>query len=351
MEKKYDLSIIIPVYNGTKYLRNLTKNIYVINSDIASAIEIVLINDGSNDDSDKVCKEIVEKYNNLIGIQYIAKENGGIASARQCGIECANGKFITFMDQDDKLVKSYSSFLDLVNKDDIDVMITQPSSSEKTIVSETETVKMIEEKDNLLLHMIGLRDFSNPFEPDVPYTIWNCIFKAEIIRRHNITFHRYISYEDDAIFLMENICKSKKIGYINQSYYFWNVHDDSESHKRKCIPEFYEGFKELREWVLNFAPELNLKYNKRFNCVLKNRIVMQTIYNATEVSFKKYMEYRRLVKELLRNESVNKSDYIGTRFENLLLFLSKYRMYLAVYLLNRFVFKYRFQMFPIIIYK
>ena len=74
---------------------------------------------------------------------------------------------------------------------------------------------------------------------------------------------------------------------------------------------------------------------------------MQTIYNATGCELKEYRNFRAQLKNLIKNENIKSEDFIGTKFENLLLLLTKYRLFLFVYILNRKVLKYRYNAFPI----
>ena len=91
------ISIIIPVYNVEDYLHyaieSLEKQTY-------KNFEIILVNDGSTDDSGKLCDEYSEKYSN---VRVFHKENGGLSDARNFGVQQAKGEFITFLDPDDYL--------------------------------------------------------------------------------------------------------------------------------------------------------------------------------------------------------------------------------------------------------
>ena len=93
------ISIIIPVYNGAQYLPNLIEGILNQNN---KNIELILVDDGSTDNSYEIC----EYYrNNDQRVQTIRKENGGICSARNIGLENATGEWISFVDQDDIVEK------------------------------------------------------------------------------------------------------------------------------------------------------------------------------------------------------------------------------------------------------
>lgn len=91
-----DVSVIVPVYNTEKYLNDCIDSI--VTQTIIERIEIILVNDGSTDDSPKICDSFALKYKN---ITVIHQENAGVSAARNVGIEKASGKYIGFVDSDD----------------------------------------------------------------------------------------------------------------------------------------------------------------------------------------------------------------------------------------------------------
>jgi len=95
------ISIIVPIHNVEKYLEECIKSL--INQTYQN-IEIILVEDGSPDNCGKICDEYAQKD---ARIKVIHKENGGLSDARNCGIEVATGKYITFVDSDDYVSKYY----------------------------------------------------------------------------------------------------------------------------------------------------------------------------------------------------------------------------------------------------
>ena len=97
------ISFIVPVYNTGLYIKKCLDSI--INQTFKEKIEIILINDGSTDNSDELIKEYIEKSNSKDIIKYYTKENEGIAKTRNFGIDKANGEYIFFVDSDDYIDK------------------------------------------------------------------------------------------------------------------------------------------------------------------------------------------------------------------------------------------------------
>ena len=93
------VSVIIPVYNVEQYLEETILS--VVNQTIGfENIQMILVNDGSPDNSEEICLKYRDKYPD--NILYIKKENGGVSSARNLGMEYIQGKYVNFLDSDDK---------------------------------------------------------------------------------------------------------------------------------------------------------------------------------------------------------------------------------------------------------
>ena len=96
MKKEALLTVIIPVFNGEQFIRDTTGHIL---SSTYPELEVLLIDDGSTDDSGRICRSLQEQDGR---IKYIYTENGGIAAARNKGLEAASGQYVCFCDQGDE---------------------------------------------------------------------------------------------------------------------------------------------------------------------------------------------------------------------------------------------------------
>ena len=117
--KKYDVSVIVPVFNLELYISRCVDSI--INQTIFDKIELILINDGSKDNSLKIMEEYEEKYENIIIISQI---NSGVSAARNVGIKNAHGKYVLFVDGDDFINTDYIENLFIAtDKEEYDMVI------------------------------------------------------------------------------------------------------------------------------------------------------------------------------------------------------------------------------------
>lgn len=113
------ISIIIPVYNTEKYIEKCLESLL---HQTMKDIEVIVVNDGSTDNSENAIKEWMKRYQKDINIKYFRKSNGGLSDARNYGVTKATGKYISFVDSDDYLEKDlYKNLLKYINQD-IDII-------------------------------------------------------------------------------------------------------------------------------------------------------------------------------------------------------------------------------------
>ena len=123
MKYKYNFSVIVPIYNLELFLDEALSSIVNQSIGFKENIELILINDGSSDNSEKICRKYLELYpDNVI---YKRQENKGVSTARNVGLSLANGKYINFFDGDDiwdldTFEKVFAFFEE--NKNEIDVV-------------------------------------------------------------------------------------------------------------------------------------------------------------------------------------------------------------------------------------
>ena len=113
-----EISIIVPVYKVEKYLKKCVDSIL---AQTFTDFELILVDDGSPDDSGKICEEYAEKD---ARVRVLHKENGGLSSARNAGIEVAKGKYLGFIDSDDYIAEDmYELLYNTIIKEDADLSI------------------------------------------------------------------------------------------------------------------------------------------------------------------------------------------------------------------------------------
>lgn len=196
------VSVIVPVYNVSKYLEKCL--ISLVNQTLLD-IEIVVVNDGSKDDSDKIISKYEKEYPTKI--KSYKKENGGLSDARNYGIKHANGEYIGFVDGDDFVdIRMFKEMYDEAIKKSYDIVVCDlfyvydydciPHDS--AIKKETTDIKSV---------MLNIYP-----------TAWNKIYKREFLNSHDLLFKKNVWYED-VEFIYRVLPYVKSIGCVKKPFY------------------------------------------------------------------------------------------------------------------------------------
>ncbi len=199
------LSIVIPVYNSEMKILKCLKSI--IGNDSDCEYEVVIVNDGSTDNSLKVLENFSKKYEN---IKIFSQENAGVSSARNLGIEMAKGDWMMFVDSDDFLSKDWKKIIQKeIIKEDNDFYIFSKNYCSNT------------DRKDVLGQIIGLR------EEQHMSCVWSKIYKTEIIKKYKIRFQNGIINGEDLLFNLEYYLKCKKAKFCKGSIYNYYINSQS----------------------------------------------------------------------------------------------------------------------------
>lgn len=245
------LSVIIPVYNGEKYLEETVNS---IQKSEYNNLEIIIIDDGSTDSSFGIIQKIMETDRR---VHYYRQENQGIAAARNCGIEMAKGEYLCFCDQDDIVdARMYSILLnkEILGQAELGMCGTGRYCKGKVNVYEIVSDGEYIQNDILecVLYPILFQGYKYSYIKNSDYlygTIWKCIFRSDFIRNYHLRFKNFVNYEDDWIFLTEALSLAKKVITSNITGYYWRINSESKSHRRNYLEDMPTRLNKLDEYV------------------------------------------------------------------------------------------------------
>lgn len=218
---KIDISFIIPIYNLEKFLMQCIESI--LNVDFGNyTYEILLINDGSTDSSEKICVNYVNKYNN---IHYYFQKNSGVSCARNFGINKSLGKYIMFFDGDDFLKGSnIVELIKLCYDLDLDIIRADSNIYDEKTGAEINKVH----KRNCLNTVMLTREyiFEAIRRKDIEIVPWSGLFKRDYLLQYNILFPEGIGYTEDHLFFLKALlCKTGakifELSYVFYTYRSW----------------------------------------------------------------------------------------------------------------------------------
>ena len=221
------ISIILPVYKAEKCL---SKCIDSILAQTYENFELILVDDGSPDNSGKICDEYAEKDKR---IKVIHKENGGVSSARNVGLDNAKGENITFVDADDVAHKKYLEVLyDNLKKYDADISWCSYNN-----IYKDQCLKSKEHTFNYLAIDFSDSKFVEYFKSFFSYcnspstAVWGKLFTKKSIE--NIRFDEKIKIAEDKLFLLESLRFAKKMCFSNECVYDYIIDSASAFHSYK----------------------------------------------------------------------------------------------------------------------
>lgn len=213
-KEQVKISIIVPVYNTEKYLNKCIDSL--INQTM-NEIEIIIINDGSKDNSEQIIKEYKDKR-----IKYFKNNNQGIGKTRNFGIKKTTGEFLMFIDSDDYIRKDCCEKLYKNAKENKSSIVVSDfykdynGKIEEIKISNFKTSSLKDNKDLLLIINTGP---------------CNKIFKRELIVNNNIIFDEDHKYEDSP-FVIDSIIYADKISKCNSALSYYCIHKNSETTTR-----------------------------------------------------------------------------------------------------------------------
>lgn len=288
------LSIIIPVYNGGKTIFNCLRSITTNFTICKKLVEIIIVDDGSTDNT--ICKIKKVKYPNL---KIISKNNEGVSSARNIGIENSSGKFIWFIDSDDYLLKfDGQRLLDtLLNDKATDSFLFGFEKKSKENTKEF----VVNKKCEILNHRHFIKEFVRIFDENEFNVPWNRIIKRSIIVNNGIKFDTKIKIGEDAIFNCKLVKYLKQIHIINKPLYVYNLFYSNKVKKYDSDLRFnlLKVNKSLKKLVITQKIDKSFYENKY------ERMNYSLLANLAE-KYNNYYEFKKQLKnELLPYEKVN----------------------------------------------
>lgn len=206
------ISIIVPVYNVEPYLRKCLDSIL---SQTYTNWEALIVDDGSTDKSGSICDEYAKKDNRF---KVVHKENGGVSSSRNIGVEKSTGKYVTFVDGDDKLDDQFLEQLIIASERNGGIPAVSGSKrlydngiSESYVLYNNEILQVDLFLENKLMHTPA----------------WGYLFRSSVIKGHHMEFDNKLAKSEDMLFLSQYFQFESKIVTIDKQLYLYRYNPTS----------------------------------------------------------------------------------------------------------------------------
>lgn len=302
------LSIIVPIYNASRYLNRCIDSI--LNQGLnENDYEVILINDGSTDNSLSICNSYADTKPSIIKV--IDKPNEGVAATRNCGINYARGKYIYFIDADDYLIPNglnyiITNFLD----ESIDILsfwaLTLDKNTKRTFIEDNN----IEGK--ICTECTGREFLYN----NVQTFVFASLYKRSFLKEHSLSFER-MPIGEDFLFNLKVYLDNPKIRMVSSRLYRYDLHDESTIHRRdylfmrKAIDAYLTLFIYIKKNIdLYSHSDINL--SNGLKRILESQFVpFSSRTLSSDLSIK---EIRTIKKQLTGNRILPLSDSIKTNY-------------------------------------
>ena len=242
------LSIIIPLYNAENYI---VETIHSVLSEIPDNVEVIIVNDGSTDNSIELIKNKFSPQLNSGKLLLLQQPNSGVSVARNTGIENSKGDYITFVDADDLLFEDYyDAVLSLINKVSPDIIdIGYRRFSDQNNLKNNHDMFTYNNFGFLKTNEV----ISNIFAHSLFYS-WARVIKKTVLG--DLRFPAGVNYCEDMIFLYQLYQKSETIFHIDKALYAYR--DNPEGATRNMKPDYLEAMLALYQKLLkDNRPEIS----------------------------------------------------------------------------------------------
>lgn len=236
------ISVIIPIFNSERFLRRCIDSI--IAQDYKD-FEAILINDGSTNNSETICKEYAVKYDNIVVYH---KKNEGASLARKYGLDKANGKYVCFVDSDDWVAPDYISKLyTLIEKYNVNVSACS-----------IQKVKIGDNNDNNIreISQSSLLQFKDLMPRYFKYEFWGFPGKLYLKEVFNQVTFPSATLSEDYYVMTQLFNHERQLAYTEEPLYYYEYHENSLSHQKlsKRAFEEFENVKAVYEYTAsNFS--------------------------------------------------------------------------------------------------
>lgn len=277
------ISVIVPVYNVEQYLPRCIDSII---AQTFTDFELLLIDDGSNDNSGKICDMYAEKDKR---IRVFHKKNGGVASARQTGIDNADGLFSIHVDSDDWISPTmlYEMYKKIV-KDEADILISDfyVESIKGSFYKKQRTTS--KNSTEILIDILRNKLFGS---------LWNKLIRHSLYKKYNIRFIKGVNYCEDVLVLSQLLLNDLKISFLHQGFYHYdnrcinsitrNYTNQTYLMRKKYVSELEKILPKPNNVIIN-----NVAFQVKLEAFIHNKLPKNDFYYYYRTPLSTILKYK-----------------------------------------------------------
>ncbi|MGL4335950.1 MAG: glycosyltransferase family 2 protein [Turicibacter sp.] len=300
------ITIVVPVFNSEKYIE---ESINSILNQTYKNFEILIINDGSTDDTQKVLEKL---YTTNRKVKVVNTKNRGVSSARNLGINLASGEFLVFMDADDRLVKNALYLInEKLSKNISELFIFGFSVfNDNRRHNDTHLLEKLEKKPEVSNNCLLKRMLST--KNNLLGYVWRAAYSVEMLKKNLILFDEHLKISEDYLFLLKSIVNAKKIIVSSDKLYEYHLGESSMSNK--YIPTLLEDMMWVNKWIESNIVSNNSKLKPQYTNALTNTYI-RFVQNTLRDKHKSPLEKLQYIQ--VERNNYHFQEVIDVSFKNL----------------------------------
>lgn len=303
---RYKISVIVPIYNVEKWLRECLDSL--VNQTVPFH-EIILVNDGSTDNSLNVCKEYEKKYKN---IKLICQKNKGLSGARNTGMRNCEGDYIIFVDSDDLVQLNMNEILNSSLNYDVDILYYD--REQKTDIK----IKNIPKERSVILKKdtcSGIDFFKKEFLlENLVVSACMAVYKTSYLKNNNIEFSEGLLYEDN-LFRIMTAFYARKVSQIKDKLYIRRWRENSIMTSKMSKKKAFDYLK-INQLIVEFIYENKIFYDdvEFLKAFIKSRYLsfkwFYNNYENEEFVSNILSDFSKIISKLLINNDEVRKEFI-----------------------------------------
>ncbi len=324
MDKEFKFLIITSFYNTELYIRECIESVINQTLDFEDNVQLILIDDGSTDDSRSIALKYQESYPDNILI--LSQNHSGQSAARNLGLKYATGEYVNFLDSDDKL-----------SLNALEVIYNYFNNNTDVNIASIPLIFLGSDRKNLLLENYNSNKLIDVYE-DYTYpqlSISSCFIKKDIL--NNYSFDEKLMIGEDSLLINEILINEGKYAIIKDAKYYFRIMPDESacSDTVKLQKDFFNDkvtyfYKQLIDYSIDkkgFLPDF-IKYALAFDIQKYYNIPSSTVLNKSE-----YIEFRKSLQDVLAyidDEIILNHKFLGETIKSFLIYLKNNEFHIDV---------------------
>ncbi len=317
-DKQFKISVVIPVYNVELYVAETIESVIKQDIGFEENIQIILVNDGSTDDSERICKEYASRYPE--NIQYVYQENAGVSVARNTGMDYVKGKYVNFLDSDDKWsLDAFSKVYDFfeAHESEINVvacrMIFFEARTEAHYLSRGEkfaknrVINILDDYQYVQLHAAST------------------FIKTDAMKI--ATFDSSLKYGEDALYISQLIIDKNKYGVVSEPIYHYRkrINQSSALQGKKSLDWYQVTPEKFHKRLIKLSLDkwgIVIPYIQYMLCYdIQWRVNDKIQLDLTEEQKKRYIEDIKKILMQCEDDIILKQQFMNSKKKMFLLSL------------------------------